>query len=71
MSRRFIVMLAGFGASMLGACATHAYGTPVVTRVQVAPDQQVDVAWVVEDGVRVLRCVNGPDRPQCRRAQVD
>lgn len=71
MSRLVIIAVAGVLASALGACATHAYGTPVVTTVQVAPDQQVDVAWVVEDGIRVLRCVNGPDRPQCRRAHVD
>lgn len=49
----------------------HSYATPVVAAVQTGPDQEVDVAWIVEDGGRVLRCVNGPDRPRCRRADVD
>lgn len=66
-------MLRGISVSVmtvLGGCATHAYSVPVVTTVQTGSGQ-ADVAWVVEDGVRIVRCVNGPDRPVCRRANVD
>lgn len=49
----------------------HSYASPVVAAVQTGPDSQVDVAWFIEDGGRIVRCVNGPDRPICRRANVD
>lgn len=70
--RTLIVPLLGFslaGVACLG-CG-HAYATPVVVTVHTGADQEVDVAWLVEDGGRVIRCVNGPDRPHCRRADVD
>ena len=57
-------------ALVLTACGSHAYTTPVVTRIQTGPTQQEDVAWVVEDGGRVLRCVAGVERPVCTRADV-
>lgn len=55
----------------VGAGCGHSYAIPVVATVQTGPDQSADVAWVVEDGGRVIRCVNGPERPVCRRANVD
>lgn len=69
-------MAAGMGVLMLlggGAVAGcgHQYATPVVVTVDTGGGQEVDVAWVVEDGGRVIRCVNAPDRPRCRRADVD
>jgi hypothetical protein len=57
--------------TVVGCGSTHAYTTPVVLTIQTGPDQTADVAWVVEDGRRIVRCVNGPDRPVCRRANVD
>lgn len=55
----------------LTACASHSYTAPVVTTVSAAGGGEADVAWIVEDGGRIVRCVNGPDRPICRRANVD
>lgn len=54
----------------LPACG-HSYAAPVAVSVQTGPDQSSDVAWVIEDGGRIVRCVGGPDRPRCRRADVD
>lgn len=68
-SEKSTLRIVGALALLLTACG-HAYATPVVTRVQTGPDLQSDVAWIVEDGGRVLRCVNGPDRPVCTRAEV-
>lgn len=66
MTRMLVVMMLG----LLAACG-HSYATPVVTTVQTGPNEQIDVAWIVEDGGRVIRCINAPDRPRCRRAHVD
>jgi len=60
-------LLFGLGAMGCG----HSYATPVVVTVQTGAVQETDIAWVVEDGGRVIRCVNAPDRPRCRRADVD
>lgn len=54
-----------FFAVSLSGCAHH-YGAPVVV---VAPDG--DVAWLVEDDARVLRCVESDGTgPVCVRAEV-
>lgn len=66
--RRVVMLSAGLFAS---ACASHTYATPVVTTVDVGQGQQVDIAWVVEDGGRVIRCTNTREGPRCRRARVD
>lgn len=59
-------------ALALALCACgHSYAAPVVVAVQTGPDQTSDVAWVVEDGGRIVRCTNAGDRPRCRRADVD
>jgi hypothetical protein len=67
----FRVALVWVGAGSLPACTRHEYAAPVVAVVPTSGGTGADVAWVVEDGVRIVRCVNGPDRPICRRAQVD
>lgn len=54
-----------------GAGCTHAYAAPVVVAIQTGPDQTQDVAWIVEDQNTVIRCVNGPEEPVCRRADVE
>jgi len=59
-----IIALAGCGRR-------HEYTPPVVVVVPTDSGGAADVAWVVEDGGRIVRCVNGPDRPRCRRAEVD
>jgi hypothetical protein len=69
-SKRAAAFLCLISGGVLTACG-HSYAIPVVATVQSGPDQEVDVAWIVEDGGRVIRCVNGPDRPRCRRADVD
>jgi hypothetical protein len=69
MEKKIQRVIAAVGLT-LGGCASHAYSLPVVTTVQTSSGQ-ADVAWVVEDGIRIVRCVNGPDRPVCRRATVD
>lgn len=60
--------LAVWVASVAGVagCAHHTYGVPVVV---VTP--QGDVAWVVEDDGRIVRCVESSGNgPRCLRADV-
>ncbi len=58
--------------AMLGGCAaTHVYTLPTVAAIQTGPDQTEDVAWVIEDGIHIVRCVRGQERPLCRRASVE
>ena len=57
------------GGAALSGCGHHSYAAPVVVVVP-TPSGGADVAWVVEDGGRIVRCTNGPERPQCVRAEV-
>ena len=65
---RWVVALV-LGTVTLG-CA-HSYTQPTLTTIQ-SNGQEVDVAWVIEDGRRIIRCVGAiADRPVCRRGIVD
>ena len=70
MIRNLLGVAAIAAATSMAGCG-HSYAAPVVVTVHTAPDAEADVAWVVEDGGRIVRCVNGPDRPMCRRANVE
>ncbi len=56
--------------TLVGGCARHSYATPVVVMVPTGSGSGADVAWIVEDEGRIVRCTNGPERPQCVRAEV-
>lgn len=70
MIRPFLILTGLIVLVAVAGCG-HSYATPVVTTVHTDSGGEADVAWIVEDGGRVLRCVNAPDRPHCRRADVD
>jgi hypothetical protein len=65
-----LCVVSSLGGSGLAGCGHHSYAPPVVVMVPTGAGAGADVAWIVEDGGRIVRCTNGPERPQCVRAEV-